>query len=98
MRALPRFLLCAPPAFALAALLPIYPRRAMTRSQVTGHGGDVITWGFELRSLPGFFDGYEYMRPEQHPTANLAINLALAALLAAALALVAARLWARRAS
>lgn len=84
------------PALALVSLLPVYPRRTMTRSQVTGHAGDVIEWGFELRSLSGFFDGYAYMRPEEHPTANLVANLALAALLASALAFAAARLWARR--
>ena len=96
MRAPTRFLLCALPALAAAALLPVYPRRTMTRSQIMGHGGDVITWGFELCSLPGFFEGYRYMGPEQHPLANLVANLALAAALALALAFVATRLWARR--
>jgi hypothetical protein len=96
MRPSLRFLLCLLPSLALAAILPIYPRVTMTRSQVIGHAGDVIDWGFELCSLPGFFDDFHYMGPEQHPTLNLIVVLLLAALIASALAFGASKWWARR--
>jgi hypothetical protein len=96
MRPSLRFFVCLLPSFALVSLLPIYPQRTMTRSHMMDHAGDVIEWGFELCSLPGFFDDLRYMRPEQHPTLNLVAVLLLAGLLASALAFGAARWWGRR--
>jgi hypothetical protein len=91
-----RFLLCLLPSLALVSLLPIYPRVTMTRLQMSDRAGDVVEWGFELCSLPGFFDDLGYMRPEQHPTANLVAVLLFAGSLAAILAFGATRWWARR--
>src|SRR5262245_52257101 len=96
MRPFVRFSLCLLPSLAIAAIVPIYPRVTMTRAQVIGHAGDVIDWGFELCSLPDFFEDLRYMRPEQHPTANLIAILLLAVIIASALALGASTWWARR--
>lgn len=96
MRSSLRFALCLLPSLTLVSLLPIYPRRLMTRSHASGHAGDIIEYGFELTSVPGFFDDFQYMRPEQHPTLNLVAVLLLAGLLASAVAFGAARLWARQ--
>jgi hypothetical protein len=88
-----RFLLCLLPSLALVSLLPIYPRVTMTRVQMSDHAGDVIEWGFELCSVPGFLDDIGYMRPEQHPAVNLVAILLLAGSLASILAFGAARWW-----
>jgi hypothetical protein len=62
---------------------------------MSDRAGDVVEWGFELCSLPGIFDDLGYMRPEQHPTANLIAVLLFAGSLAAISAFD-ARCWARR--
>jgi hypothetical protein len=96
MRKLTRFVICLLPALFLVAWLPIYPRRAMTRSQVMGHAGDVVTYHYELTTLPRFFEHWRYMRPEEAPVATLVVNLALGLGLASVGALIGARVWARR--
>ena len=67
--------------------LPLYVERSMKRSIMSGGGGDRIDFGFELRTLVGFWDDYSYMRPEQSPVIYLLLNLALAGAYAAVITL-----------
>jgi hypothetical protein len=96
MRKLTRFVICLLLALLLVPWLPVYPRRAMTRSQVMGHAGDVVTYHYELSTLPGFFKHWRYMGPEEDPVVTLVANLALGLGLASVGAWIGARVWARR--
>jgi hypothetical protein len=96
MRMRTRFVICLLPALFLVSWLPVYPHRAMTRSQVMGHMGDVITWRYELSTLPGLFEGWRYMRLEENAVVTLVANLTLWLGIASVLALIGARVWARR--
>lgn len=96
MRKLTRFVICLLPALLVVSWLPVYPHRSMTRSQVMGHAGDVVTYGYELSTLPAFFKHLRYMGPEEAPAVTLAANLALGLALASVCALIGARVWARR--
>lgn len=40
----------------IAPWVPLYARRSMTRA-FGERGGDSISWGFELSTLPGFVEG-----------------------------------------
>ena len=84
-------------ALGLVPWLPLYVERTMTRASVVGHGGDVITYGWRLRALVGFWQDFGYMRAEQSPAVYLGFNLALALAYAAG-ATVAVRALLRRTS
>lgn len=64
---------------ALAGLpfLPLYIERTMVRAQHTGLVDDVITMGYAVRTLYGFWDDFGYMRREQHAPLFLALNVGL---------------------
>jgi hypothetical protein len=95
VRSLLRFAVCLAIALPVVALLPIYARRSLVRSQMDGHAGDVIDWTWSVSTLPGFFDALQYMRPEEYPLPTTAMNLAIWLVLASGAALAANRLWTR---
>jgi hypothetical protein len=88
---------CFAVALLASAVLPIYPRRTLTRSQVVGHDGDVASFGFELSTLPGFFAERRYMRPEEYPTVTSIANVVIWISIAGSVALAGARFWSRSA-
>jgi hypothetical protein len=51
-----------------------------------GSGGDRISYGFELHTLPGLFAELKYVRPESSRWFYLVLNLAVAFSLALAIA------------
>ena len=71
---------------AVCPFVPLYVAREMTRAFMTGGGGDRITYGWSLRTLGGFVQDMQSMRPEQFPQYMLAVNLGLAVVYAALLA------------
>ena len=77
---------------AVAAFVPLYPRRVMTRSYRESDG-DLVTWAWERVSLRAFVESMRYMSPEERPRLWLWINLGLAALVAAVLAALVVLLW-----
>jgi hypothetical protein len=66
----------------LSPWLPLYVARTMTRAHVEA-GGDIITYGWRVDSLPAFLDAMPYMRPEQSPALYFTLDLALAVVYAA---------------
>ncbi len=68
----------------------------MVRSQHAGRVGDLITFGFSLRTLAGIVSDLRYMRPEQHPGLVLAMNGVLLLIYAVGAALIVDRLVERR--
>ena len=92
-----RFFVCFGVALPVSAVLPVYPRRTLTRSQVMGHDGDVVSLGFDLSTLPGFFEALPYMRPEQYPTATSIANVVIWISIAGSVGFAGARFWSRRA-
>jgi hypothetical protein len=68
---------------AIAAALPVYPWRTMTRSMVIGHAGDVISYDWSLNILATLLDKARY---HDSPALLLAANAALFLLLSAAVA------------
>ena len=82
-------------AFSLVTFLPLYIVLTMTRSQ-TERGGDIIDWGWKLRTLYSFWSDYNYFRPEENFFFWLVLNLALACLYALVITLGAAWLLAYR--
>ncbi|HTE49291.1 MAG TPA: hypothetical protein VK698_00350 [Kofleriaceae bacterium] len=77
---------------AVAPVLPLYPRRVMTRSSGES-GGDGISWAWERVSLRHFVDGLRYMSPEERPRLHLWLNLGLCALYAALVATALFLVW-----
>ena len=75
--------------------LPLYVVETMTRSFVSGSGGDVISYHLELRTFAGVIEGLRYARPEEPYELFLALN-GLLALVYAALIGYAARALVRR--
>lgn len=67
----------------------------MTRSSMSGSGGDRISWGWKLESLPTFFKNLRYMRPEEHATLNVIANLVLALAIVAGVAIATRLVWRR---
>jgi hypothetical protein len=63
-------------ALVAVPFLPIYVRRSMTRS-FRESGGDLISWNWELESIPSFFENMRYLRPEESRYLYLALNLGL---------------------
>jgi hypothetical protein len=93
MRLGARFAWLYVPCLVVAALSPIHLRRSMTRSFVTGGGGDLVSFDWELVSWPTMIELLRYMRPEESRVATL-IGAATISLIAAAhLALCLASLW-----
>ena len=74
-------------ALPFVGFLPLYIRRTMTRSQMTGNGGDVIDYGWNFSTLYGFWADYNYFRPEENFPFWLAVNLGLACVYAYMIAL-----------
>jgi hypothetical protein len=81
--------------FALVAVpfLPIYVAKTMTRKYA--QGGDDITYGWDVVTLPGYGDHMAFAVPEQDPLLWLGVNFGVAVLVAAGLAFAATRLWNR---
>lgn len=92
-----RFALLLIAASALVPLLPLYLERTMLRSWRVDQLGDVIEWGWRLRTLNGYWSDYRYFSREQQPALWLSVNLALALIYALVLALIVDRLLVRRA-
>jgi hypothetical protein len=92
----PRFLVCAGVGLLLAAALPVYPRRTMSRSFMVGGGGDEVSYGFTLSTLPGFFAKLRYMRPEESPVATTIANVVFFIALGGSFGLAGAWFWSRR--
>jgi hypothetical protein len=65
-------------ALLLVPFLPLYVKRTMLRSWRVDHLGDVIEWGWKLRTLNDYWSNYNYYRPEQKPALWLGVNLVLA--------------------
>jgi hypothetical protein len=91
-----RFAIVLVAALAVVPFLPLYIERTMVRSWQVNHGGDVIEWGWQLRTLASFCSNYSYLRPEQQPALWLGVNLALGFTYALVIALAIDRLFARR--
>lgn len=86
-----RFVVVLAVACAALPFAPLFIQRTMVRSQHGGRVGDLITYGFSLRTLSGIVSDLRYMRPEQHPGLVLAANGVLLLIYAAGAALVADR-------
>ena len=82
-------------ALLLVPFLPLYIERTMTRSQMES-GGDIVSWGWKLRTLYSFWSDYNYFRPEENFFFWLVLNLALACLYALVITLGTAWLLAYR--
>jgi carboxyl-terminal processing protease len=91
-----RFVVVLLVALVLVPFLPLYIERTMVRSMRMGHAGDVIEWGWRLRTLMSYWSDYRYFRPEQQPGLWLVVNIMLALIYATALALVVEWILARR--
>ena len=87
-----RWAVAFPVGAAVAAVLPLYPRRVMTRG-FGESGGDLVTWTWERVSLSRFVDAMSSMRPEEKPRLWLWIDIGLAAAVALLLAAVGVLLW-----
>lgn len=92
-----RFAIVLVAALALVPFLPLYVERTMVRSWQVDHAGDVIDWGWKLRTLWSYWTNYSYLRPEQQPAFWLSVNLALGFTYALVIALGIDWLFARRA-
>lgn len=73
---------------ASCPFLPLYVARDMTRSFMTGGGGDRISYDWSLHTLGGFVEKMRYMDAEQHPRLMLAGNVGLALVYAAVIAMI----------
>lgn len=96
MKRLFRFAILLIAALALVPLLPFYLERTMMRSWRIDQLGDVIEWGWRLRTLTGFWSDYRYFSREQQPALWLSINLAIAFIYALVIALIVDRFLVRR--
>ncbi|MGH9900764.1 MAG: hypothetical protein ACRD68_02890 [Pyrinomonadaceae bacterium] len=83
-------------SLALVPFLPFYVERTMARSSVAGHAGDVVEWGWRLRTLSSYWSDYSYFRPEQRPALWLGVNFVLGLAYALIIALCIDRFLARR--
>ncbi len=83
------------PALVAAALLPIYPRLSLVRSQVVGHAGDSITWKYSLSTLPALVTDLQYMGPEEHAMLTVALDVLLWFTITGALMIALLRAWQR---
>jgi hypothetical protein len=75
MKRLFRFVIGLMAALLLVPFLPLYVERTMTRSLSTG--GDIIDWGWRLRTWPDFWAKARYFGSDQQPGLWLGVNLAL---------------------
>lgn len=91
-----RFWIVLAAALAVVPFLPLYIERTMMRSMRVGHAGDVIDWGWRLRTLLDYWSNYRYIRREQNPAMWLGVNLALAFIYALVIALIVDRVLAHR--
>jgi hypothetical protein len=91
-----RFSLVLAAALAVVPFLPLYIERTMMRSMVIGHAGDVIEWGWRVRTLADYWSDYKYFTREQEPAMWLGVNLVLAFIYALVIALIVDRILARR--
>ena len=78
MKRLLRFVLLFVVILGFVPFLPLYIERTMMRSWRVDHAGDVIEWGWKVRTLNAFWSDYSYMRPEQKPALWLTVNTSLA--------------------
>jgi hypothetical protein len=67
----------------IATILPVYPWKSQTRSQVTGHAGDVITYAWEWEWCFALPDRARYVdRPVLPLLLDAVVFVAIAALVA----------------
>lgn len=78
MKRLLRCIILFAAALAFVPFLPLYIERTMMRSWRVDHAGDIIEWGWALRTLTGYWSDYRYFTREQDPAFWLKVNLALA--------------------
>ena len=91
-----RFSVVLAAALAVVPFLPLYIERTMMRSMQVNRAGDVIEWGWRLRTLISYWSNYRYARPGQNPALWLGVNLALAFTYALVIALVVDRILVHR--
>lgn len=91
-----RFVVLLVAALAVVPFLPLYVERTMLRAWRMDGSGDLIEWGWRLRTLSGFWSDYVYLRLEQRAGLWLGVNLALAFTYALLVALIVDRILARR--
>ena len=91
-----RFSIVLAAALVVVQFLPLYIERTMMRSMRVGHAGDVIEWGWRLRTLISYWSDYPYTRPQQNPSLLLGVNLALAFTYALTIALIVDRILGHR--
>jgi hypothetical protein len=91
-----RFSIVFAAALAVVPFLPLYMERTMLRSMVVGHAGDVIEWGWKIRTLADYWSDYRYFNREQNPAMWLGVNIALALIYALVIALIVDRVLALR--
>jgi hypothetical protein len=65
-------------ALAIAALLPLYIERTMTRVMFADGSGGKVEWGWRRCTLRGYRDAYQHMDRDQEPAKWLTMNVALA--------------------
>ena len=73
-------------ALPFVSFLPLYIRRAMTRSQTSG--GDIIDYEWKIITLYDFLSNYIYYRSEEDFSFWYAVNLGLACFYAFIFALI----------
>ena len=88
-----RFALLYLPCVVVAALLPIHPYRSMTRAFVSGGGGDVITWDWELLNWPMIFDRWIWIERDGQLVGTLVGAAVITTIAAAILAFGMAAVW-----
>jgi flagellar biogenesis protein FliO len=85
MKRLFRFVIGLMAALLLVPFLPLYVERTMMRS--LSSGGDIIDWGWQLRTLHDFWANARYFGSDQQPGFWLMVNLVLGLGYALAIAL-----------
>ena len=74
--------------------IPLYVEHSLTRAQVIGRAGDLISWNFRLVTLPGYIEDMQYASRDESPYLFLVLDLGLWLVYAAAVAL--GLFWAMR--
>jgi len=89
-----RFVIVLLAAWVVVPFLPLYIERTLLRSWRVDRVGDVIEWGWKIRTLKSYWSNYNHFSREQDPAWWLGVNLALAFIYAVAIALVVDRVLA----
>ena len=89
-----RFVIVLLAALVVVPFLPLYIERTLLRSWRVDRVGDVIEWGWKIRTLKSYWSNYNHFSREQDPAWWLGVNLALAFIYALVVALVVDRVLA----